>query len=493
MNPFDLKNFDPSAGAADRTQPMPSDSDQATRKAPSQAPVTNRQIEKSLEHARRLVQALPETITPDDPSLLEYLQPLDRVTNLYKEVMDLLKQYKRPPETAPVPPTHWLSVVAVAHVRLFVEVYCAQADPDTMVADPLEYCLPPELERTLKLLPHDTTALWRSLELICAQGENLVMDVRVRDILTAMQRLDAGLNRGTTGEATPLIEQVPTLRDHAEFKRYYDALSERVYVQALPPELAQIEQTLLEESPWLAPVARRVFRMVRSRQAMAAPDHERHLPTLLLVGSPGSGKTHFLMRLGELLNLAPLAVPVGGMADSMTLRGAPRGYSSSRPSLLVQHIVDTGVANPMVILDEIEKCGTGRHNGNALDVLLQLLEPGTAGRFLDECLQTHVNLAHVSFLATANDITTLPDVIADRFQVVRVPDPAQADLEALAGRLWLDQMREYGFAQPTLVSYPHDLIKPLLTGRPSLRRIRRGVESLAEQYVTLLMQDFMRH
>jgi ATP-dependent Lon protease len=104
-------------------------------------------------------------------------------------------------------------------------------------------------------------------------------------------------------------------------------------------------------------------------------------------------------------------------------------------------------ANPLVLIDEIEKAGTRSDYGRFWDCLLGFLEPETNSRYPDPALQTNLNLSQVSYVATANSLDPLPSPLRDRFRVVRFPKPTQDHLDALLPAVMADLARERGLDQ----------------------------------------------
>ena len=124
-----------------------------------------------------------------------------------------------------------------------------------------------------------------------------------------------------------------------------------------------------------------------------------------------------------------------GHIPNSALIGTARRYSSAEPSLPVQMVKQHRVASPGIVLDEIEKGGTGRHNGNLIDGLLGLLEPQSSSAWVNPYIQSPCDLSHVIWLATANDITALPLPFRDRVRTVKFPEPGPEHLAALASHL----------------------------------------------------------
>ncbi|MBS3652281.1 AAA family ATPase [Pseudaminobacter sp. 19-2017] len=137
-----------------------------------------------------------------------------------------------------------------------------------------------------------------------------------------------------------------------------------------------------------------------------------------MVGPPGCGKSRFVRRLAEEFGSPYELIPCGGMSDG-ALGGTPRRWSSGEPSLPLSTVRRHECAGPVIILDEVEKVGTGKHNGNAHDVLLGLFEPETAGRWHDLYVQASCDRSHLSWLMTANEVEPIPSVLRDRCRVLK--------------------------------------------------------------------------
>ena len=98
-------------------------------------------------------------------------------------------------------------------------------------------------------------------------------------------------------------------------------------------------------------------------------------------------------------------------------------------------VASTGLANPLIILDEIEKAATSKYNGNLLDALLPFLEPRSASKYHDVFIQASVDLSAVIWLATANDAAPLSKPFRDRCRILAFPSPTHADLHTVVPRL----------------------------------------------------------
>jgi ATP-dependent Lon protease len=203
------------------------------------------------------------------------------------------------------------------------------------------------------------------------------------------------------------------------------------------------------------------------------------LRPLLLVGDAGGGKSRFARRLGETLGLSVWRTDAS-RSDGAAFGGTDKRWYSAEPCHPFLAIAQAKHANPLVLIDELEKAATRTDYGRFWDCLLAFLEPETAARYPDPALQTNLDLSQVSYVATANSLDPLPSPLRDRFRVVTFPKPAAADLIALLPAVIADLALERGldsrWVEP-LTGIKRDTVAAHWRGG-SVRRLRRVVEAL---------------
>lgn len=241
---------------------------------------------------------------------------------------------------------------------------------------------------------------------------------------------------------------------------------------ARTPDLAQVRRDLLTEFPHLAATIDRLLADLVGREHV-------HVQPLVLVGPPGAGKSRLVRRLGDLLGVSvwrtAAATPDGG-----AIGGTDRRWSNTQPCHPILAIAAAKHANPIVMVDEIEKAPVRNDHGRLWDVLLTMLEPETSKRFLDPSLQVECDLSAISFVATANSLDPLPAPLRDRLRAIWVPEPTAEDLDALLPLVVNDVARERGMAAAwvePLDGVERGLIVDNWLGG-SLRQLRRLVETV---------------
>ncbi|WP_246686681.1 MULTISPECIES: AAA family ATPase [unclassified Methylobacterium] len=197
--------------------------------------------------------------------------------------------------------------------------------------------------------------------------------------------------------------------------RGYEGVIGRPVPLAPVPDLAKVRTALAFEFPHAVELIDRLLVDLLGRRTVG------FRPTLF-VGPPGTGKSRLASRLAH--HLAVGLWRVDATRDGCaSIGGTDRRWATSEPAHPLMAITRFGIANPIVLVDEIEKSATRTDHGRLWDSLLPLLEAETASRYPDPAFQAEVNLAHVSWIATANATDPLPGPLRDRLRVLEMPVP----------------------------------------------------------------------
>ncbi len=232
-------------------------------------------------------------------------------------------------------------------------------------------------------------------------------------------------------------------------------------------EIDEIYSQLYVESPWHASAIEWMWH--RHHETLDDPERTFCLPPALIVGPPGCGKTHLATRLGELTGVPSARVDMSNVLEPWSLTGGAFGWANAQPGLPVQLIAQRGYANPLIVLDEVEKAGRS-HHGDPLNAILPLLQRETARTFRCPYLEAEVDLSHVTWLLMGNCLGRLPAPLRDRLTVHHVGHPTEQQMRGLATRLFAEDVVDQEVIDTA--------IREIERGRLSLR----GLHRLAEEF-----------
>ena len=254
---------------------------------------------------------------------------------------------------------------------------------------------------------------------------------------------------------------------HSEFQKLIGA----TMPLAETPDLAAARQVLASEFPHCMPAIDAILGDLTGRPTI------RWHPSLF-VGAAAVGKSRLANRLPAALGMPePSRFDAAG-ASNNAFGGTPRRWSTGEPSAPLEAVRRSGIANPCLILDDVERAATSRHNGRFSNSLLPFLCAETSRVHFDPFLESPANLSAINYLATATDELDLPKELRDRFRLLRISEPSAEHLPALARTLAREIAAERGIAAEwgwDLDSFEIDVASRLWHGG-SIRRLRSIVE-----------------
>ncbi|RQP26418.1 AAA family ATPase [Piscinibacter terrae] len=215
----------------------------------------------------------------------------------------------------------------------------------------------------------------------------------------------------------------------ATYERMIEKGSERFQVKPSGlPVMDHLYDDLPNFTDVLDDVRRQLALCEDSRDAL-------EITPLLLLGPPGVGKTHFARELSQLLGTGMGFVSMSSLTAGWVLSGASSQWKGARPGKVFETLVDGQYANPVMVVDEIDKAG-GEHAYDPLGALYSLLEHDTAGSFTDEFAEVPIDASQVIWVATANDARNIPEPILNRMNVYEVQMPDREAARHIAAKLY---------------------------------------------------------
>ena len=197
------------------------------------------------------------------------------------------------------------------------------------------------------------------------------------------------------------------------------------------------------------PNFREVLDDIRKQLVLAASGSDAlEIAPILLLGPPGIGKTHFAKRLSQLLGTGYAFLPMSALTAGWIIGGTSSGWKNAKPGKVFDTLVSGHYANPVLVIDEIDKAGRGEYD--PLGAMYSLLEHDTAREFVDEFAEVPVDAADVIWIATANDDAAIPAPILSRMNVFEVPPPDEAGVIHIARSIYRDirNSHDWGRAFP---------------------------------------------
>src|SRR5262249_7321572 len=233
-------------------------------------------------------------------------------------------------------------------------------------------------------------------------------------------------------------------KEHETLRSTYERMLEKgpERFQVKPAGLPAMEH-LYDELPNFTDVLDGVKRQLALCQD--SRDALEITPTLLL-GPPGVGKTHFARQLSALLGTGMGFVSMSSMTAGWVLSGASSQWKGARPGKVFETLVDGQYANPVMVVDEIDKA-RGEHAYDPLGALYSLLEHDTAMAFTDEFAEVAIDASQVIWVATANDERAIPEPILNRMNVYTVEAPDADAARSIALRMYRSLRAEHDWGR----------------------------------------------
>ena len=255
--------------------------------------------------------------------------------------------------------------------------------------------------------------------------------------------------------------------------------------------LAKAREILEADHYGLTKVKERILEYLAVRTLTKKGDS----PILCLVGPPGTGKTSIARSVAKALNKKYVRISLGGVRDEAEIRGHRRTYVGAMPGRIVQSLHQAGVKNPLMLLDEIDKVSSD-YKGDTASALLEVLDSEQNNKFTDHYVEIPVDLSEVLFIATANDVQTIPRPLLDRMELIEITSYTEKEKQHI-GREHLipKQMKNNGIKESQL-TITDEALEEIISGytkEAGVRSLERQIGRICRRTARKLLEEKQGH
>lgn len=240
-----------------------------------------------------------------------------------------------------------------------------------------------------------------------------------------------------------------------------------------------VEKQLNRDHYGMEKVKERILELIAVRALV--PDIKGQI--ICLAGPPGVGKTSIARSIAEAMGRNYFRVSLGGVHDEAEIRGHRRTYLGSMPGRIVDAVIKSGSMNPLILLDEIDKLASD-YKGDPTSALLEVLDPEQNKAFADHFLDIPLDLSHVLFITTANNIGAIPEPLYDRMEIIELPSYTHEEKAMIARKYLVPKQTERNGLSSKNVKISDTAIAKLIdnyTREAGVRSLEREIASLCRK------------
>lgn len=446
------------------------------------APTTTIHDEKKAEYQLRNIQALIERISatgrlfsPDFQAILSQIQEPDRITDFILSHLDLSVQQAQ----ALLEKDNLNNLLDGIYDVLSQEVESYNVQErirnntrDSINKSQREYYLREQMKAIQKELGEE------------GENENDDLREKVKTLpLTEEAKLEATRQLRRLEKTAPDSMEATVIRNHLELLL---GLPWGVFTKDNTD--IKTAKTILESNHFGLDEAKdRILDFLSIRFL----NESSHTPILCLAGPPGVGKTSLGESIAKALGRKYFRISLGGVYDECEIRGHRRTYVGALPGRFIQAIKKSESANPLIIIDEIDKLGMS-NRGDPAAALLEVLDPEQNHSFYDNYLGVHFDLSKVMFIATANDLSTIPGPLRDRMEIIQLSGYAHEEKLEIAERHLIQRALKNCGLNNNAPEFNRNVLSKLITSytrEAGVRELGRYLQKLCAKYARALVES----
>lgn len=309
-------------------------------------------------------------------------------------------------------------------------------------------------------------------------GNTADMEIESLRQRAAKKKWDVEVKKHFDKEIEKLARTNPAAADYSVQINYLELLVDLPWNEFTKDnfDLKRAQKVLDKDHFGLDKVKQRIIEYL----AVLKLKHNMKAPILCLVGPPGVGKTSLGKSIAKALGRKYVRMALGGIRDEAEIRGHRKTYIGAMPGRIIQSIKKAGAANPVFILDEIDKVGND-FRGDPSSALLEVLDPEQNANFYDHYVEMDFDLSNVMFIATANSLSTIQPALLDRMEIIEVNGYTIEEKIEIAKQHLLPKQREAHGLKPKDIVLKSDVLEKLIedyTRESGVRGLEKKIGSV---------------
>lgn len=313
------------------------------------------------------------------------------------------------------------------------------------------------------------------------EGESRSEEVHAfKEKLNALQ-LDKTIREKIEKSINQLLKISTMSPEYSVLRNYVETVLELPWNQYSEDclDIKQAELVLNRDHYGLEKVKERILESLAVRQLR----NDNKGSILCLVGPPGVGKTSLAHSIAEALNRKYVRISLGGVRDEAEIRGHRRTYVGAMPGRIIRGMIEAGTANPVFLMDEIDKMTTD-FRGDPSSALLEVLDPAQNNTFSDHFIELPFDLSKVLFITTANSLQTISQPLLDRMEVIELSSYIEDEKVQIAQRYLLPkQLKEHGLEEKQVYISANTILQIIrdYTRESGVRSLERQLASICRK------------